>query len=107
MANIERWYDKDEDLSLFFSFLENLDERKKDVLAREILLIIFTEFQTESNEKVMALKNLKYSQNKRWYDKNVNVQSAIELIKNLSDVQRNIVMNRILETIQQLIMMGE
>ena len=107
MYSFERWYDKDEDLVLFFSFLENLDDRKKEFLAKEILLIIFTEFSFNYDEKVRSLSNLKYEQNKRWYDKNVNVQSAIELLKTLSISQRKEVMIRIVETIQQLILMGE
>lgn len=107
MTNHIRWYDKDEDLSQFLNFLEGIDERKQKVVAKEILQIIFTELNINADEKILSLSNLEYSYNKRWYDVDVEVQSSIELLKDLSQTQRRELLSRIIETIQQLIFKGK
>ena len=107
MTNHIRWYDKDEDLSQFLKFLEGIDERKQKVVVKEVLQIIFTELDINADEKILSLSNLEYLHNKRWYDVDVEVQSSIELLKDLSQTQRRELLSRIIETIQQLIFKGK
>ena len=52
MKKFERWYDKYTDISQLFYFLESLDERKRKIVANEILQIIFCELNIDANEKV-------------------------------------------------------
>lgn len=107
MNNHIRWYDKDEDLSQFLTFLEGIDERKRKVIAKEVLQIIFTELDLNPDEKILSLYSLEYSQKKRWYDEDIDVQSSIELIKDLSSEKKQELLSRTIETIQQLIFKGK
>ena len=97
----ERWYDKDEDITHLLKFLENIDPHHRKIIANELLQIIFQELGVDVNQKIMELKYLKPEQNKRWYDSDVDVQSSIEMIKNLSDSQRHELLVRIIETLEQ------
>jgi len=106
MTEYERWYDKYLSLSQLFQFLENLDERRRKIIAGEILQIIFCELHVNNDEKVKELTYLKHDYNKRWYDIDVEVQSAIELIATLSEEERNEVIIRVVETLQQFIIKG-
>lgn len=107
MSNHIRWYDKDEDLSQFLTFLEGIDERKRKVIAKEVLQIIFTELGVNPDEKILSLFSLEYSHKKRWYDEDIDVQSSIELIKDLSSEKKQELLSRTIETIQQLIFKGK
>ena len=106
MKKYERWYDKYTDISQLFYFLESLDERKRKIVANEILQIIFCELNLDSDEKVKELTFLKHEHDKRWYDVDVDVQSSIELIKNLSEEERREMLSRIIETLRQFIIKG-
>lgn len=106
MKKYERWYDKYADISQLFRFLEALDERKRKIVANEILQIIFCELKVDSNEKVKELTFLKHEHDKRWYDVDVDVQSSIELIKGLSEDERREMLSRIIETLRQFIVKG-
>ena len=103
----ERWYDKDNNVSQLFHFLEGMDKRNRKIIANEILQIIFAELNIDINTKVRELTNLKHGHNKRWYDEDTEVQSAIEVIKSLSAEQSHELMIRIVETLQQFIIKSE
>ena len=103
MTKFARWYDKYENLSLLFQFIESLDKRKRKIVATEILQIIFCELNIDADEKVKELTFLEHNHDKRWYDTDIDVQSSIELLKNLSEKERNELLNRIIETLRQFI----
>lgn len=103
----ERWYDKDEDITHLLNFLESINPRHRKIIANELLQIIFRELGVDVNQKIMELNYLKPEQNKRWYDNDVDVQSSIEMIKNLSDTQRHELLVRIIETLEQFAIQSE
>ena len=106
MEKFERWYDNYSDISQLFSFLEALDERKRKIVANEILQIVFCELGVDVNEKVNELSLLKHDYDKRWYDIDIDVQSSIELIRGLSENERQEVLSRVIETLRQFIIKG-
>ena len=106
MEKFERWYDNYSDLSQLFNFLEALDERKRKIVANEILQIVFCELGVDVNEKVNELSSLKHDYDKRWYDIDVDVQSSVELIRGLSEEERKEILSRVIETLRQFIIKG-
>ena len=107
VSDVERWYDKNSNLSQVFNFLENIDKRNRKIIANEILQIIFSELNVNSNEKVKELSKLNHTFNKRWYDEDTEVQSAVEIIKTLSEEQKRELIERIIELLQQIVIKGE
>ncbi len=98
MKNL-RWYDKDKYLSAFMTLLQGLPEDVQSEVAVDILLqvpkIIDKDFKTFI--KIVADHNPKQYQ--RWYDKNPNLHTAIESIRQLTPVQREKLLSSISDII--------
>ncbi len=98
-----RWYDKDPDLSSLMSFLESLNEDVRDEVAQDLIQIILSEIKTNPDGEISLLNENKITEYKRWYDKNLSLHSAIEIIKNLNDEQRKEIISLIMESIVQIL----
>lgn len=98
-----RWYDKDPDLSSLMSFLESLNEEIRDEVAQDLIQIILSEVEANPDGEISHLNENKITEYKRWYDKNISLHSAIEIIKNLGDEQRKEIISLIMESIVQIL----
>lgn len=98
-----RWYDKDPDLSRLMSFLESLDEQIREEIAYDLIQIILSELETNRDGQISMLADNKITEYKRWYDKNLSLHSAIEIIKNLNEEQRREIISLIMESIVQIL----
>ena len=98
-----RWYDKDPDLSSLMSFMESLDEELRDEVALDLIQIILSEIEANTDGELSHLNDNKITEYKRWYDKNLSLHSAIEIIKNLNEEQRKQIISLIMESIVQIL----
>ena len=98
-----RWYDKDPDLSSLMSFLESLNEDVRDEVAQDLIQIILSEIKTNPDGEISLLNENKITEYKRWYDKNLSLHSAIEIIKNLNEEQRKQIISLKSRRIKQLL----
>lgn len=103
MMKYVRWYDKDPDLSSLMSFLESLNEDVRDEIAQDLIQIILSEIKTNTDGEISHLNENRITEYKRWYDKNLSLHSAIEIIKNLNDEQRQEIISLIMESIVQIL----
>lgn len=101
--NYVRWYDKDPDLSRLMAFLESLNEDVREEIAQDLIQIILGELETNKDGEISLLADNKITEYKRWYDKNLSLHSAIEIIKNLGDEQRHEIISLIMESIVQIL----
>lgn|SRR5574344_1442561 len=101
--NYVRWYDKDPELSNMMKFLENLNEETRDEIAQDLIQIILNEIKTNKDKEISGLNDNKITEYKRWYDKNISLYSAIELIKNLNDEERKQILPLLMESIVQIL----
>lgn len=101
--NYVRWYDKDPDLSHLMSFLEGLNEDVRDEIAQDLIQILMSELCTNADGKISDLSALTITEYKRWYDQNLSLHSAIELIKNLGEEDRKEIIARLMESIVQIL----
>ena len=93
-----RWYDKNPLLKEVFNFIQKLDEKSQKELAKDILQIILNDLNINKDESINKIsKNYNYTC-KRWYDKDINLFSSFEIIKELSDAQQKIVIQKIIES---------
>ncbi len=100
--NYVRWYDKDPDLSHLMKFLESINEELRDEIAQDLIQIILGELKTNKDGEISVLAQNKLNEYKRWYDKNLSLHSAIEIIKNLDEKQRAEIISLIMESIVQI-----
>ena len=101
--NYVRWYDKDPDLSSLMAFLESLNDEVRDEVAQDLIQIILSELKTNTDGEISLLNENKITEYKRWYDKNISLHSAVEIIKNLDDAQRKEIISLIMESIVQIL----
>lgn len=99
----ERWYDKDPDLSHLMKFLETLNEEIREEIARDLIQIILSELETNKDIEISQLNQLKITNYKRWYDTNLSLHSAIEIIKNLDKNYREEIIAMIMESVVQIL----
>ena len=98
-----RWYDKDSDLSRLMSFMEGLSDEIKEEVAQDLIQIILSEVKTNQDNELLQLSNNNLNQYRRWYDKNMNLHSAIEIIKNLDTEKRKKIISLLMESIVQIL----
>lgn len=98
-----RWYDKDPDLSNLMKFLENLNEDIRTEVSRDLIQIILGELNTNKDGELSVLSDFKITDYKRWYDKDISLHSAIEIIKNLDENHRAEIISLIMESIVQIL----
>lgn len=101
--NYVRWYDKDSDLSKLMSFMEGLSDETKEEVAQDLIQIILSEVKTNQDNELLQLSKNNLNQYRRWYDKNMNLHSAVEIIKNLDSQKRKEIISLIFESIVQIL----
>ncbi len=101
--NYVRWYDKDPDLSHLMKFLEGLNDEIRDEIAQDMIQILMGELSSNADGKISDLSALNITEYKRWYDQNLSLHSAVELIKNLDANDRKEIIERLMESIVQIL----
>lgn len=101
--NYVRWYDKDPDLSHLMKFMEGLSEEVREEIAQDLIQIILNELKTNKDGEISVLADNKITEYKRWYDQNLSLHSAIEIIKNLNEEQRKEIISLLMESIVQIL----
>ena len=93
-----RWYDNS-DLSDVFKFMETLDDNRRDELAHNMLQVVVNECNLDLDSEINKIyANFNYDY-KRWYDTKVEIFNSVEIIKNLSKDQQNMVADKIITSI--------
>ncbi len=86
---IERWYDKEEQLSLVMRALEFADDDIKLSIAADLIQMVMANRDTEKMDEFIEEVNEEYVPvRRRWYDQFETVHSAVEMLKYLSPDER-------------------
>lgn len=98
MKNI-RWYDKNPDLKELFGLIEMCSQESQRLIAHDILQVLITDFGLNLDNTVNKItKNYNYKP-KRWYDENIDLFSAFEIIKEFGASEQEMIIERIIQTI--------
>ncbi len=99
--SFERWYDKEEDLSLVMRALEYADDDIKLSIAADLIQMVMAnrdtdttidDFIEEINEEYVPVR-------RRWYDEFEMVHSAVEMLKHLDPVERAETLKEVINSI--------
>jgi len=86
---IERWYDKEEQLSLVMRALEFADDDIKLSIAADLIQMVMANRDVESYDEFIEDLNEEYVPvRRRWYDQFETVHSAVEMLKYLNPEER-------------------
>lgn len=102
-----RWYDKDSNLKAVFEFIQGLDIPVQNEIAKDIIQILMDELQPNLDAKLNAISKDYNYECKRWYDRNVDLFSSFELIKNLPSEMKTQVVKKIIESALLMYFSGE
>ena len=68
-----------------------------------MIQIILSELETNKDIEISQLNQLKITNYKRWYDTNLSLHSAVEIIKNLDTKYREEIITMIMESVVQIL----
>ena len=98
-----RWYDKDPVIKEFMNALERLDQETVSLLAQDFIQTMMEDEKISADSALQSLiKNVPPGYN-RWYDKNYDLHSCLEVLKSLDPEHQKIVIEKFREAMYQLI----
>ena len=86
-----RWYEKNEYLKAFMGLLEDTPIESQCEIAADIILQASSMIDRDYTKIVEEIADYNPKNYKRWYDKNPNIHIAIESLRDLTDEQREII----------------
>ena len=89
-----RWYEKNEYLKAFMSLLEDSSIEHQCEIATDIILQASSMIDRDYAKIIQEIADYNPKNYKRWYDKNPNVHIAIESLRDLSEEQRELIINQ-------------
>lgn len=93
-----RWYDKNPLLKEVFEFIHKLDSNQRNQIAKDIIQILMNDLNLNLDNEINTIaKNYNY-ECKRWYDENIDLFTAFEIIKRLPQKDQAEVVRKIIET---------
>lgn len=95
MKKYIRWYDKDKYLSAFMRLLEDLDPEAQCEVAVDIILKIPKIIEQDYEKFIKIIADYNPREFSRWYDKNPNLHTAVEALRELEPEQRERLINEI------------
>jgi len=88
---IQRWYEKNEYLNAFMNLMQDLDSEKQCEIAVDIIITASNMIDRDYTNIIKEVATFNPRDYKRWYDKNPNIHLAIESLRDLTEEQRDIV----------------
>lgn len=87
----QRWYEKDPYLSAFMNLLADLPIEVQCEIAIDMIIKSSSMIDRDYTKIVKEVADFDPKNYKRWYDKNPNVHLAIESLRDLSEEQRDLI----------------
>ena len=88
-----RWYDKYPDLKQLLNLLETVNEKHADIIAQDFLQIVTDKYKDKFDVLIKQISDNAPPSYCRWYDKNYDLHTCIELIKILDDNEKKELIN--------------
>ena len=89
--HFQRWYEKNEYLNAFMNLLQDLSIEKQCEIAVDIIIEASKMIDRDYTKIIQEVSSFNPKDFKRWYDKNPNVHIAIESLRDLTEEQREVI----------------
>ncbi len=97
--HFQRWYEKNEYLNAFMHLMQDLPVDVQYELAIDIIIKSSSLIDRDYTKIIQEISNFNPKDLKRWYDKNPNVHVAIESLRDLTDEQREYIVQEFTDKI--------
>ena len=98
-----RWYDQYSDLKQLITLLEKVDEHYAEIISQDFLQIIMSKYQNHVDEVIKKVAENPPPRYNRWYDKNYDLHTCIQVIKLLNDEERAELVNELITALYSYI----
>ena len=95
----QRWYEKNEYLRAFMNLLQDLSIEKQCEIAIDIIIEASKMIDRDYTKIIQEVSSFNPKDYKRWYDRNPNVHIAIESLRDLTEEQRDIIIEKFTDKI--------
>ncbi len=102
MKKFQRWYEKNECLKAFMELLQDLPIDIQCEIAIDIIMKSSELSDRDYSKMIKEVASYNPKDYKRWYDKNPNVHLAIESLRELTETQKEEVIQEFSEKIIKL-----
>ena len=96
---IQRWYEKNEYLSAFMNLMQDLSIEKQCEIAIDMIIEASNMIDRDYTKIIQEVATFNPKDFKRWYDKNPNIHLAIESLKDLTEEQRDYIIQKFTDKI--------
>ena len=96
---IQRWYEKNEYLSAFMNLMQDLPIEKQCEIAIDMIIEASNMIDRDYTKIIQEVATFNPKDFKRWYDKNPNIHLAIESLKDLTEEQREFIIQEFTDRI--------
>ncbi len=97
--HFQRWYEKNEYLNAFMNLLQDLSIEKQCEIAVDIIIEASKIIDRDYTKIIQEVSSFNPKDFKRWYDKNPNVHIAIESLRDLTEEQREVIIQNFTDKI--------
>ncbi len=97
--HFQRWYEKNEYLNAFMNLLQDLSIEKQCEIAVDIIIEASKMIDRDYTKIIQEVSSFNPKDFKRWYDKNPNVHIAIESLRDLTEEQREVIIQNFTDKI--------
>ena len=95
----QRWYEKNEYLNAFMNLMQDLPIEEQCEIAVDIIIEASEMIDRDYSKIIQEVSSFDPKDYKRWYDKNPNVHIAIESLRDLTEEQRDIIIQNFTDKI--------
>ena len=107
MKKFQRWYEKNEYLKAFMELLQDLSPEIQCEIAIDIIMKASEINDRDYSKMIREVASYNPKNYKRWYDKNPNVHLAIESLRDLTEQQKEEIIQEFSEKIVGLYYISE
>lgn len=97
-----RWYEKNEYLKAFMHLMQDLPPSEQYELAIDIIMKSSSLTDRDYTKLIQEISSFNPKDLKRWYDKNPNIHVAIESLRDLTEEQREEVVQEFTDKILEI-----
>lgn len=94
-----RWYDKDNQIKLLIEALEKIDDESQLSVALDVIQMVIFDRGNNTDDFIKKMNSLYIPARNRWYDKEENIHSAVEMLKFVEEPERSELLREILYSI--------
>ena len=98
-----RWYDKDPIMKEFMSVLERLDQDTISLLAQDFIQTMMEDEEINADGALKSIIQNAPPRYNRWYDKNYDLHSCLQVLKQLNPEHQKKVIEKFKESMYQVI----